>query len=83
MELLLKQKNSKKIITSINSLKKDGLRAGRLFLYLCQNNTLMFKIYKQSYLAEFQQTANESGQSQKWQMAIIGYRYYVTTRALR
>jgi hypothetical protein len=41
-----------------------------------------FSSNKQSYLAEFQQTANES-QSQKWQMAIIGYRYYVTTRALR
>jgi hypothetical protein len=44
----------------------------------------MFKILAKSteILAQFQQTAMDLAKAKKWQMA-IGYRYYVTTRAVR
>lgn len=46
----------------------------------------MFKILAQInkvLLPSFSKQRMDLAKANKWQMAIIGYRYYVTTRALR
>lgn len=46
----------------------------------------MFKILAQinkALLPSFSKQRMDLAKAKKWQMVIIGYRYYVTTRALR
>ena len=63
----------------------DGLYVDRLFLYLYKKKG-MYKIIAQInriILPSFTKQRLDLAKAKKWQMAIIGYRYYVTTRALR
>jgi hypothetical protein len=56
----------------------------RLF-YIFEKNLLMFKILAQInklILPSFTKKRLDLAKAKKWQLAIIGYRYYVTTRAL-
>lgn len=71
----------------INHLKtqKDGPNQDRLFLYLCTKQNHMYKILAQInkvILPSFTKQQLDLAKAKKWQMAIIGFRYYVTTRAL-
>jgi hypothetical protein len=53
--------------------------------YFCSKNNLMFKILakiNKLILPSFTKKRLDLSKAKKWQMAIIGYRYYVTTRAL-
>ena len=53
--------------------------------YFCKKNQLMFKILakiNKLILPSFTKKRLDLAKAKKWQMAIIGYRYYVTTRAL-
>jgi hypothetical protein len=54
------------------------------FFYIFEKNT-MFKILakiNKILLPSFTKQRTDLAKAKKWQMAIIGYRYYVTTRAL-
>jgi hypothetical protein len=43
----------------------------------------MFKILALNpYFAHFTKQGLDLAKAKKWQMAIVGYRYYVTTRAI-
>jgi hypothetical protein len=71
----------------INHLKtqKDDPNQDRLFLYLCPKQNYMYKILAQInkvILPSFTKQQLDLAKAKKWQMAIIGFRYYVTTRAL-
>ena len=64
--------------------QKGGSNRDRLFLYLYKKK--MFKILSQInkvLLPSFTKQRLDLVKAKKWQMAIIGFRYYVTTRALR
>jgi hypothetical protein len=82
--LKLKQKNFIKnkfpLITP-----KDGPHQDRLFFISLSKTNLMYKILAQInkvILPSFTKQRLDLAKAKKWQMAIIGFRYYVTTRAL-
>lgn len=55
------------------------------FLYLCLKFIVMYKILAQInklILPSFAKQQLDLAKAKKWQMAIIGWRYYVTSRAL-
>jgi hypothetical protein len=55
------------------------------FISLKKNNKLMFKILakiNKIIFPSFTKKRLDLAKANKWQMAIIGYRYYVTTRAI-
>jgi hypothetical protein len=56
-----------------------------VFFYIFEKKLTMFKILAQInklILPSFTKQRLDISKAKKWQMAIIGYRYYVTTRAL-
>jgi hypothetical protein len=56
-----------------------------IFYTFVKNKTLMFKILAQInkiILPSFSKQRMDLAKAKKWQMAIIGFRYYVTTRAI-
>lgn len=56
-----------------------------LFLYLCANKSTMYKLLaklNKILLPSFTKQGLDISKAKKWQMAIIGYRAYVTKRAL-
>lgn len=79
----LKQKNFIKNKLILKT-QKDGPHQDRL-LYLCAKQNSMYKILAQLnkvILPSFTKQRLDLAKAKKWQMAIIGFRYYVTTRAL-
>lgn len=55
------------------------------FFYLYQKNRTMYKILakiNKLLLPSFTKKRLDLAKAKKWQLAIVGYRYYVTTRAL-
>jgi len=61
------------------------VRNGGLFLYLLLNEFVMFKILAKLnkwLLPSFTKQQLDLSKASKWQMAIIGWKYYVTSRAL-
>ena len=58
----------------------------KVFFYIFEKNpTLMYKILAQInklILPSFTKQGLDITKAKKWQMAIIGYRYFVTARAL-
>ncbi|GEC78816.1 hypothetical protein FAQ01_16860 [Flavobacterium aquatile] len=53
--------------------------------YFCRNNYFMYKILakiNKLILPSFTKQRLDLAKAKKWQIALIGYRYYVTTRAL-
>ena len=70
--------------TNKKNTTKTVIYHDRLFLYLYKKS--MFKILAQInkvLLPSFTKQRLDLAKAKKWQMAIIGFRYYVTTRALR
>jgi hypothetical protein len=64
--------------------QKDG-SIKTVFFYIFVKKNRMFKILAQInklILPSFTKSGLDLAKANKWQMAIIGYRYYVTTRAL-
>lgn len=56
-----------------------------VFFYIFEKNNTMFKILAQInklILPSFTKRGLDVSKAKKWQLAIIGYRYYVTARAL-
>lgn len=56
-----------------------------VFFYIFGKNSTMFKILAQInklILPSFTKRGLDVSKAKKWQLAIIGYRYYVTARAL-
>jgi hypothetical protein len=68
--------------------KDDPLSRSSFFISLKKKkkkNITMFKILAQInkfILPNFTKQRLDLAKAKKWQMAIIGYRYYVTTRAI-
>ncbi|SFE05426.1 hypothetical protein SAMN05216297_11933 [Flavobacterium phragmitis] len=55
------------------------------FLYLCRNKSTMYKFLaklNKILLPSFTKQGLDIAKAKKWQMAIIGYRAFVTKRAL-
>ena len=66
-------------------MQKGGFHQNRLFLYLCAKHNHMYKILAQInkvIFPSFTKQRLDLAKAKKWQMAIIGFRYYVTTHAL-
>ena len=64
---------------------KDFAKSQSLFYIFEKNKTVMHKILAQInkiILPSFTKQGLDISKAKKWQMAIIGYRYFVTTRAL-
>jgi hypothetical protein len=56
-----------------------------VFFYIFEENQNMYKILAQInkiILPSFTKQGLDISKAKKWQLAIIGYRYYVTVRAL-
>jgi hypothetical protein len=73
-----------KSIPKICCIKKAALFGQPLF-YIFEKNNTMFKILAQInklILPSFTKRGLDVSKAKKWQLAIIGYRYYVTARAL-
>ena len=71
---------------SPNLPKRPSLLKTVFFYIFVQNNKLMFKILakvNKLLLPSFTKQQLDLAKAKKWQMALIGYRYYVTSRALR
>ncbi len=65
--------------------QKDGSSSRPSFFIYLSKNQLMFKTLakiNKLILPSFTKKRMDLAKAKKWQMAIIGYRYYVTTRAL-
>jgi len=61
------------------------LQTQSLFLYLWRNKSTMYKLLaklNKLLLPSFTKQGLDISKAKKWQMAIIGYRAYVTKRAL-
>jgi len=57
----------------------------RLLIYICKKIKTMFRLLAQLnklILPSFTKQQLDLAKAKKWQMAIIGWRYYVTCRAL-
>jgi hypothetical protein len=75
------QKNQNNV--SLNS-RKTVLIKTVFFLYICEKK-VMYKFLariNKLLLPSFTKKRLDLAKAKKWQMAIIGYRYYVTTRAV-
>ena len=65
--------------------QKDGSSSRPSFFIYLSKNQLMYKTLakiNKLILPSFTKKRMDLAKAKKWQMAIIGYRYYVTTRAL-
>jgi hypothetical protein len=76
----------KKIINVFQRIiKKDGFSSKPSFFISLKKKSTMYKILAQInklILPSFTKQRLDLSKAKKWQMAIIGYRYYVTTKAL-
>ena len=78
-----KQKKKTKNNSTIKHKRRSFIKT--VFFYIFDKNQTMFKILAQInklILPSFTKQGLDVTKAKKWQMAIIGYRYYVTKRAL-